>query len=138
LDKFCWNIECSLKIMDLLNIHLKDLLNTISCSHIQHIQQHQQFISQQQQQQQQSQQQQQPQYLTITSAPNPLLISTTTSSTANSTYTTQLIFKLEELLNTLINVSMNFDLNEKKKKMTHLKSIKYGCTIFYFFFRPYS
>jgi hypothetical protein len=104
LEKFSWNIECSLKIMDLLNLHLKDLLHTISCAHIQHIQQHQQFLQQQN--------------LNNNNNNNnhhnhgSLLLSTQTPATGaasssihNSTYTTQLIFKLEELLNTLINVS---------------------------------
>ena len=90
--------------MDLLNIHLKDLLHTISCAHIQHIQQHQQFLQQQQNKN--------TSYLTPNTNANLLLTTTgpvianTNQHHNNSTYTTQLIFKLEELLNTLINVSI--------------------------------
>ena len=35
LEKYSWNIECVVYIMDLLHIHLKELLDTISQVHIQ-------------------------------------------------------------------------------------------------------
>jgi hypothetical protein len=57
LEKYTWNIECTTYIMDLVQIHLKELLETITKLHVQQQQnqaQHLQHLQQQQQQQTQT------------------------------------------------------------------------------------
>jgi hypothetical protein len=51
LDKYSWNIECVPYIMDLLHIHLKELLEAIAQAHTQQQQQYSQQLHHLQQQQ---------------------------------------------------------------------------------------
>ena len=68
LEKYSWNIECVAFVMDLLHIHLKELLEAIAFAHVQQQQQYCQQLQSLQHQQLQIQKQIQQQEASATAA----------------------------------------------------------------------
>ncbi len=132
LEKYTWNIECASYIMDLLQIHLRELLDTITDLHAKQEQLNQACLVQKPQQlpsqqtsagAEQPTSQQQPSALVTSGDSSSDLNLASANGTATNTAvqsivtTTQnnqqnlnLIIKLQEILNTLVQVIKYFDL----------------------------